>query len=116
MPDRASADLLKRLAGEVSWERIFQKLGLSARRRTSGVLVLNCVFHRETHSSLYCWPSGNFKCHGCGLQGNFVDFVSKLEFNDSYDTGELIDFFIALPPPLDPNQLPLPFTNTKPAF
>ncbi|MBI2024503.1 MAG: hypothetical protein HYT03_00190 [Candidatus Harrisonbacteria bacterium] len=116
MSDREKAELLKRLVGEVSWERIFQKLGLSARRRTSGVLVLRCVFHREASPSLHCWPSGNFKCHGCGLQGNFVDFVSGLEFKDVCGADDLIDFFITLPSPPDPNQLPLPFINAKPAF
>lgn len=37
-----------------------------------------CPFHSENTPSCVLFPTGGFKCFGCGAHGNTVDFVMKL--------------------------------------
>lgn len=34
---------------------------------------ISCTFHLEITPSLRIWSNGNYKCHGCGRQGNIED-------------------------------------------
>lgn len=37
-----------------------------------------CPFHPENTASCNLFPTGGFKCYGCGKYGNTVDFVMAL--------------------------------------
>lgn len=37
-----------------------------------------CPFHPENTASCNLFPTGGFRCYGCGAGGNTVDFVIKL--------------------------------------
>ena len=91
----------------VPWESVIRALRLQAKRRASGVLVGSCVFHRERTPSLHLWPSGRFRCHGCGAAGTVRDFVSRF-------TVDVDEFFRRLPPPPDSRQLELVFPLNRP--
>lgn len=98
--------------GRVSWEQILRRLGIVYKKRSTGVLVLLCVFgHEEKTPSLHCWPSGRFRCHGCGLTGDMIYFVRRYQFGilDDSSQAELEEFFSDLPSLPGPGQTDLPF-------
>ena len=39
----------------------------------SNRLLVLCIFHKEKTPSLRIWPSGRFRCHGCGERGKVKD-------------------------------------------
>lgn len=105
----------------VTWEQVLRKLGAlkdpswKFRRRSTGVLETLCPFHCEVTPSIRYWQSGNFRCYGCGQEGNIIDFVfyyfrgtRERELQGEIDR-EMMDFFSNLPALPDPRQLLLPF-------
>jgi DNA primase len=48
-----------------------------------------CVFHDEKTPSLRVWPSGFFKCHGCGESGKAEDHPKILAAFDRVRMAEL---------------------------
>ena len=55
-------------------------------KNKGNLLTCNCPFHSEKTPSFYIYPSGRYKCYGCGESGNVFDFVSKkygLNFKES---------------------------------
>jgi len=85
-------------AGEACWEQVLRKLRISYKKRSTGVLVALCPFHEERTASCNFWPSGNFRCHGCGLTGDMTVFINR------YKPVDAQDFFNKLPLPPDPGQ------------
>lgn len=54
---------------------------------------INCPFHSEKTASLRIHKNKlSFKCYGCGEQGTFIDFVSKLFNLDFRQAVEKIDY------------------------
>lgn len=45
-----------------------------------------CPFHSEGTPSCNLFPTGGYKCYGCGAHGNTLDFVMKL--SDSVDEAQ----------------------------
>lgn len=45
---------------------------------------IKCPFHGEKTASCVLFPTGGFKCFGCGAGGNSVDFIMKL--GESFDS------------------------------
>jgi DNA primase len=41
-------------------------------------IKIKCPFHGERTPSCVLFPTGGFKCFGCGESGNTVDFAMKL--------------------------------------
>lgn len=41
-------------------------------------IKIRCPFHSENTPSCTLFPTGGFKCYGCGASGNSIDFVAKL--------------------------------------
>jgi DNA primase len=37
-----------------------------------------CPFHAENTPSCVLFPTGGFKCFGCGACGNSIDFIIKM--------------------------------------
>lgn len=37
-----------------------------------------CPFHKEDTPSCLLFPTGGFKCFGCGAQGDSISFVMKI--------------------------------------
>lgn len=52
------------------------------RQRSTGTIIMGCVFHDERTPSMILWPSGNYKCHGCGQAGNKATFIGALLTGD----------------------------------
>jgi DNA primase len=46
--------------------------------RLNRKVKIRCPFHAENTPSCNLFPTGGFKCYGCGAHGNTVDFVMKL--------------------------------------
>lgn len=46
--------------------------------RVNRKVKIRCPFHAERTGSCILFPTGGFKCFGCGEHGNTVDFVMKL--------------------------------------
>jgi len=74
---------------EASWDSILRCCGVEFRKRSTGVLVALCTFHKERTASMLFWPrSGQFRCFGCSEGGTKFDFVCrrlfgrKLSFDD----------------------------------
>jgi len=64
--------------GEAKWETVLTLLGIPFRRRSTGVLVILCPFHKERTPSLHCWPkSGRYHCFGCHHSGTIEEFVEQ---------------------------------------
>jgi DNA primase len=40
---------------------------------SNGITMTLCVFHQERTPSLRIWPSGSFRCYGCGKHGHSRD-------------------------------------------
>jgi hypothetical protein len=60
----------------LSWPQILTYLKLDFKIRSTGVVSALCPFHREKTPSVRLWEkSGQFRCHGCGVGGDKVDFV-----------------------------------------
>lgn len=45
--------------------------------RTRKVKIL-CPFHNEDTASCQIFPTGGYKCYGCGAHGNSIDFIVKM--------------------------------------
>ncbi len=65
-----------------TWKHLMEMIGVETKKRSSGVLVVKCIFHNEYTPSLHLWPSGNFLCQGCGHGGDINDFI-KMYFKIS---------------------------------
>jgi DNA primase len=39
---------------------------------------IQCPFHQERTPSCVLFPTGGYKCFGCGARGNSVDFLVKM--------------------------------------
>lgn len=39
---------------------------------------IRCPFHAENTGSCVLFPTGGYKCFGCGAHGNSVDFLMKI--------------------------------------
>lgn len=48
-----------------------------------------CPFHPEKTGSCVLFPTGGFKCFGCGAHGNSIDFLMKLGATYKEATDEL---------------------------
>lgn len=60
------------------WATVMRLLGIPYTRRSTGVVVILCPFHKERHASLHCWPrSGRYHCHGCHSDGTIEEFANK---------------------------------------
>lgn len=55
-------------------------------------IKINCPFHPERTPSCVLFPTGGFKCFGCGAHGNTVDFVMKLGSDFEEAKNELIKY------------------------
>lgn len=44
-------------------------------------VMLLCIFHREKTPSLRIWPSGHFRCYGCGEAGHVMDHAELAEYS-----------------------------------
>jgi hypothetical protein len=63
----------------LDWEKICRTLNLPFRKRSTGVLEVLCPFHLEKTPSVRMWPkNGRFRCHGCGTNGDQIEFISKI--------------------------------------
>lgn len=63
----------------LSWPEICTFFGIQYKTRKSGVIVILCVYHKEKTASLHLWPeSGRFHCHGCGVDGDKIDFCAAM--------------------------------------
>ncbi len=114
---------LKEIALLASWEAVLSKINPAlleeSHRRSTGVFVRRCVFHREKTASLHFWnTSGRYHCHGCGADGDRIDFVFEWYFgHERYrkdppredEKSFLLDFFKYLPIMADKRQLELNF-------
>ncbi|CAG7856536.1 hypothetical protein MCAMS1_01058 [biofilm metagenome] len=70
---------LQRLKGEVSVERLVEASGIALKKSGKGLLG-NCPFHDDDEPSLVVTPAKNlWHCFGCGLGGNPIDWVMKLQ-------------------------------------
>lgn len=106
----AISDALRsELLARVVWEEALAVLGLAAKKKTSGVFVLLCIFHAEKTPSLWLRPSGMFYCYGCGAAGDVVDFVMWRK--NLWTEAEVARFFHIMPALPTPGQLPLPFSE-----
>jgi len=91
----------------VTWEQLLIASKLEHRTRSSGVIVLRCVFHSERGGSLHLWPGGGFFCHGCRTRGTRLDFIA-LHW-DLETPEQLAEFIDRLPPHPNPAQLEFSF-------
>lgn len=41
-------------------------------------IKIKCPFHAENTPSCILFPTGGYKCFGCGAHGNSIDFIIKL--------------------------------------
>jgi len=46
--------------------------------RVNSKVKIRCPFHAERTASLVLFPTGGYKCFGCGAHGNSVDFLTKV--------------------------------------
>lgn len=81
------------------WSQVLNRLGFSCsfKCRSSGVIVLHCLFHSERTPSLHLYPqSMRAYCYGCGQNLSVVEFVAKYKEYKDYlveDRQALQDFF-----------------------
>jgi len=47
-------------------------------KRSGNRLKGLCPFHSEKTASFFVFPDNRFKCFGCGVSGNAIDFVQKM--------------------------------------
>ena len=73
---------------------------------------IRCPFHSDDSPSLHVYEDGGWKCFGCGLFGDVLDFIGYYRFGTQYDSSvhfiEIIDGLGAL------DIAPLPPKPTKP--
>lgn len=55
-------------------------------------LKIICPFHAEKTASCVLFPTGGFKCFGCGAGGNSVDFLTKCGLKYPEALRELIKY------------------------
>ena len=69
----------EQLLPRLSWPVLVAWAGLTTEnrsmRRQNGAYTVLCCFHHEKTSSLFLYPSGRFKCYGCGIHGDMIDFL-----------------------------------------
>lgn len=83
--------------GDANWETALKLLAIPYERRSTGVCVILCPFHRERTPSMHMWAkSGRYHCHGCHSSGTIEEFVAH--FGMSVDR-------LYRAPLNDPNQL-----------
>jgi len=46
-----------------------------------------CPFHDDRNPSLHVYEDGGFKCFGCGVAGDVLDFVGYYLFGPQYNRG-----------------------------
>lgn len=79
-----------------SWSKILSHLKLPFRVRLTGTIVIRCPFHTERTPSCMLWPkSGRFHCHGCGHDGDKIDFLCGFY---TWRYIPIQDFIASLPP------------------
>ncbi len=58
------------------WDEIVKRFGLTHKRRSTGTIIIRCLFHVEkTPSLVLSKKSGRFKCYGCGKGGDPFEFL-----------------------------------------
>lgn len=76
-PRRFSAE--EKLGHEITvpWQHLCARVGLAFQVRSTGVLVALCPVHCERTASFHMWPkSERSHCHGCGWDGDKIDFLT----------------------------------------
>lgn len=51
---------------------------LTGQAKIDKKIKIRCPFHMEKTPSCVLFPTGGFKCYGCGANGNSIDFILKL--------------------------------------
>lgn len=123
----SQTELLELIQTDVTWEQVLQraskvcKLEIQYTTRSTGTIVVRCIFHEERTPSLVLWPrSGNFNCFGCGRNGNKANLYEtwlRIHFREyTAFTNEIERFSLSLirAHKNNPAQLTLPFTNEFP--
>lgn len=60
----------------LDWEKICIELRLAYKKRSTGVIVILCPFHREKTPSCHLYPKSlRAKCYGCGTEMTAAKFV-----------------------------------------
>ena len=68
-----------RISLETNWEIILKKLGYTAKKKSSG-LIMKCIFHSEGTASLFLYSNGSgYRCFGCGRAGATFSFVKSIK-------------------------------------
>jgi len=68
--------------------KVSHPLPLTIERLTGQRIVQHkicCPFHEDNSPSLQVYDDGGWKCFGCGLFGDVLDFVGHLRFGSQYD-------------------------------
>jgi len=56
-----------------SWLRVEDLVGIP---QVQSRQMIRCPFHNDGNPSLVIYPDGTWKCFGCGLYGDVVDFFA----------------------------------------
>ena len=69
---------------------------------------IRCPFHTEKTGSMKVWPD-HYKCFGCGVHGDVIDFVQRYEHTEFAEAMEILnrDFGLGLPLGSEPTPLRL---------
>ena len=67
-------------------------------KRTGSRFIGLCPFHDEKTPSFFVFDDNHFKCFGCGMHGDAVDFVSRLQGCDFKEALRILDIQDHTPP------------------
>ena len=69
--------MLAKLKKSIDLMSVVEFAGVELKRSGTRHVGL-CPFHTEKTPSFYIFPDNHFKCFGCGVHGDSIDFIQKL--------------------------------------
>ena len=70
---------------------VVEGAGITLKPAPGNRYVTLCPFHDEKLPSFTIYPDGGFKCFGCGVSGDVVNFVAKMERLSPLDAARRLD-------------------------
>lgn len=107
-----SSDIQDIVSREWTWDEIVECLKIPVKRKSSGVLVCLCIFHKERTPSMWLRPNGSFNCYGCESHGEMIDFLDYILDLDA-ESGLRLRLMSLRSLRDNPNQLHFPFGESQ---
>ncbi len=77
---------------QISWPSLLKFFNISFKLRSSGICVINCIFHQDRRPSLFLKPnSGWYKCYGCQEEGSKLEFLQHMLFDEAEVSNNMLE-------------------------